>query len=51
MRLRRKRMRAEGWPGFLNDLNIEMAGIEDEVAEVFAEALRMEMEEDESRRC
>ena len=40
-------MRVEGCPGFLNDLNKEMAGTEDEVAEVFAEALRMEVEEDE----
>ena len=39
LRLRRKRMRVEGWLVFLNDLNIETAGTEDEVAEVFAEAL------------
>ena len=47
LRLSRKRMRVEGWQGFLNYLNKEMAGTEDEVAEVFAEALRMEVEEDE----
>ena len=32
--------------GLLNNLNIETAGTEEEAAEIFAEALRMDAEEE-----